>query len=81
LNEIIDLSDSIDCVSLINEEQFLSGSNDGSLGIWSINKKKPLTILKNAHGLGSNSTTSWITSVTCYHNTDLLASGMKIIYY
>ena len=42
-------SDSIDCISLINEEYFLSGSNDGSLGIWCLAKKKPILTIKNAH--------------------------------
>jgi ribosomal RNA-processing protein 9 len=67
-------SDSIDCITLINEEQYISGSNDGSLGIWNINKKKPISIVKNAHKQSSIST-GWISAVSSYHNTDLLASG------
>jgi WD40 repeat protein len=69
-------SDSIDCVSLINEETFISGSNDGSLGIWNINKKKPVSTVKEAHKKGSNGdATGWISAVASYHNSDLLASG------
>jgi len=41
--------DSIDCISMLNEELFLTGSNDGTLAIWCINKKKPLSTIKNAH--------------------------------
>lgn len=70
--------DSIDCVTLVNEENFISGSNDGSLGIWNINKKKPLGTVKNAHkteGSTNSEASGWITAVSAYHNTDLLASG------
>ncbi|RNA10783.1 U3 small nucleolar RNA-interacting 2 isoform X2 [Brachionus plicatilis] len=79
--------DSIDCVSLINEEFFLSGSNDSSLSIWSINKKKPILVHKNAHknnsmldtkkSLFGNSfeAANWVSAVRAYHNSDLLASG------
>jgi ribosomal RNA-processing protein 9 len=71
-------SDSIDCACLVNEETFFSGSNDGTLGIWSIAKKKPIFSIKNAHKNhitnGYNSC-GWITSVAAYHNSDLLASG------
>lgn len=41
--------DSIDCISMLNEEFFLTGSNDGTLAMWCINKKKPLSTIKNAH--------------------------------
>lgn len=80
LKKIIELilhSDSIDCISLINEETFISGSNDGSLGIWNINKKKPVSTVKEAHKReGSHpEATGWINTVSSYHNTDLLASG------
>lgn len=70
-------SDSIDCVSLINEETFVSGSNDGSLGIWNINKKKPVSTVKEAHKNEEShpEATGWINAVASYHNTDLLASG------
>ena len=69
---------------MINEEYFFTGSNDGSLGVWSINKKKPMLTVKNAHKsvekispdiFNSNSVTNWISSVRAYYNSDLLASG------
>ena len=75
---VIVISDSIDCVALLNEEHFFTGSNDSSLGVWSINKKKPILIKKNAHNStesGNQEQTSWIISVAALHNTDLLASG------
>lgn len=63
--------DSIDCVALINDDHFISGSNDGSIALWHVSKKKPLFSLKKAHESSSN----WICSVAALHNTDLLASG------
>jgi ribosomal RNA-processing protein 9 len=69
---------------LLNEEFFFSGSNDGTVALWNINKKKPVTFVKNAHGSGHNSITEqyqptgWITAVAAFQNSDLLASG---IYY
>lgn len=41
---------SIDCISLINEEHFVSGADDNSLAIWSTMKKRPLTMVRSAHG-------------------------------
>lgn len=44
---------SIDCVALINEEHFISGSADGSLYIWSMSRKKPVYVKRKAHGFHS----------------------------
>ncbi|CAK5034541.1 unnamed protein product [Meloidogyne enterolobii] len=44
---------SIDCVALINEEHFISGSADGSLYIWSMSRKKPVFVKRKAHGFHS----------------------------
>uniref|UniRef100_A0A8C8J617 U3 small nucleolar RNA-interacting protein 2 n=1 Tax=Oncorhynchus tshawytscha TaxID=74940 RepID=A0A8C8J617_ONCTS len=41
---------SIDCIQLINEEHMITGANDGSVSLWSVNKKKPLSVVKAAHG-------------------------------
>ena len=40
---------------MINEESFVSGSNDGTLALWSIMKKKPVFAVRHAHGIGSSS--------------------------
>ncbi|KAI3419669.1 hypothetical protein GPALN_004103 [Globodera pallida] len=40
---------SIDCVALINEEHFVSGSVDGSLYVWTTSRKKPVCVRRNAH--------------------------------
>ncbi|KAI1377355.1 WD40 repeat-like protein [Hypoxylon crocopeplum] len=42
---------SMDRVAMIDEELFVTGSDNGSLALWSIQKKKPLFILAQAHGL------------------------------
>ncbi|XP_076860865.1 U3 small nucleolar RNA-interacting protein 2 isoform X2 [Brachyhypopomus gauderio] len=70
--------DSIDCVQLINEEHMVSGGDDGSLCVWSVGKKKPVSIVKRAHGLHGNTGLEepcWVSSVAALHNSDTLASG------
>ncbi|XP_001626776.2 U3 small nucleolar RNA-interacting protein 2 isoform X1 [Nematostella vectensis] len=69
---------SIDCIELINEDHFLSGSDDGSLTMWNTAKKKPLCTVDNADGKPSDSTTpdeSWITALAAVKSTDLVASA------
>eukprot|EP00697_Spironema_sp_BW2_P014639 gnl/Spiro4/5130_TR2574_c0_g1_i1.p1 gnl/Spiro4/5130_TR2574_c0_g1~~gnl/Spiro4/5130_TR2574_c0_g1_i1.p1 ORF type:complete len:320 (+),score=-19.95 gnl/Spiro4/5130_TR2574_c0_g1_i1:32-961(+) len=48
---------------------FVSSSQDGSLSLWNIQKKNPLSVFKSAHG------GSWISSCTLFHQSDLLFSG------
>uniref|UniRef100_A0A7E4VBC5 WD_REPEATS_REGION domain-containing protein n=1 Tax=Panagrellus redivivus TaxID=6233 RepID=A0A7E4VBC5_PANRE len=67
---------SIDTAALIDDDHFVSGSADGSVSIWGAQRKKPLTVVRQAHG--RNTTThepNWITAVAAAHNTDLVASG------
>ncbi|KAI5862834.1 WD40 repeat-like protein [Durotheca rogersii] len=42
---------SMDRVAMIDDELFVTGSDNGSLALWSIQKKKPLFVLPQAHGL------------------------------
>ncbi|OLN82144.1 putative WD repeat-containing protein C2E1P5.05 [Colletotrichum chlorophyti] len=42
---------SMDRVAMIDDELFITGSDNGSLALWSVTKKKPLHILPMAHGL------------------------------
>jgi len=65
---------SIECVSLMNEEFFVSGCQDGSLQLWSANKKKPLVSVPLAHGT-SSSAPNWITAVSALKYSDVIASG------
>ncbi|KAF9616578.1 hypothetical protein IFM89_030345 [Coptis chinensis] len=40
---------SLECCSFISNDEFLSGSDDGSLELWNTLRKKPAYIIKNAH--------------------------------
>ncbi|MCJ1406654.1 pre-rRNA processing protein [Ptychographa xylographoides] len=42
---------SIDRVAMIDEEMFITGSDNGSLSLWTMQKKKPLHTIHLAHGL------------------------------
>ncbi|XP_055713477.1 U3 small nucleolar RNA-interacting protein 2 [Phlebotomus papatasi] len=69
-------SGNIDSVRLINEENFLSCGDDGSLCVWSTMKKKPLCVQALAHGKSpENNEANWISAIATYTNTDLVASG------
>lgn len=45
---------SLECCCLIDNNEFLSGSDDGNIELWSIQKKKPVYIVKNAHALSDD---------------------------
>ncbi|EPS68304.1 hypothetical protein M569_06466, partial [Genlisea aurea] len=51
---------SLECCCFINNDEFLSGSDDGSIEHWSVVRKKPIRIVRNAHAdfsqhkMGSN---------------------------
>lgn len=42
---------SIDRVALVDEESFVTGSNNGSISLWTLHKKKPIFTVPLAHGL------------------------------
>lgn len=65
---------SLDEVKLLDEEHFVSGSDNGSLCVWSVLKKKPLSIVTEAHGC-ENDVPRWITSLATVLNSDVFASG------
>lgn len=68
------LTVSIDTVTMLSEQKFVSGGDDGSLCLWQGSKKKPTAVIENAHGNGLGCET-WISSVSAYRNTDLVFSG------
>ncbi|TAQ84375.1 hypothetical protein B7494_g7303 [Chlorociboria aeruginascens] len=41
---------SMDRIAMIDEEMFVTGSDNGSLSLWQIQKKKPIFVLPFAHG-------------------------------
>lgn len=65
---------SLDEVKLLDEEHFVSGSDNGTICLWSVLKKKPLYSISEAHG-SDNDVPRWITSLTTLLNSDLFASG------
>lgn len=65
---------SLDEVKLLDEEHFVSGSDNGSLSIWSLMKKKPLCTVPEAHGV-EHDVPRWITSIATLLNSDVFASG------
>ncbi|CAO2823283.1 unnamed protein product [Amaranthus hypochondriacus] len=44
---------SLECGCFVGDDEFLSGSDDGSIELWSILRKKPVSIVRNAHVLSS----------------------------
>lgn len=42
---------SLECCSFISNDEFLTGSDDGSIELWTVMRKKPVHIVKNAHAL------------------------------
>ncbi|KAN0032715.1 hypothetical protein ACTFIV_006635 [Dictyostelium citrinum] len=64
---------SVDCCVLVAEDKFLTGSQEGSIALWNVNKKNATFIKNNAHP-GTDSF-SWISSVSAIPNSDMVASG------
>lgn len=62
--------ESIDCVAMITEDTYISGSQDGTLALWDVLKKKPVAQLRNAHG-----PRHWITALSAVRYGDVVASG------
>ncbi|XP_061350508.1 U3 snoRNP-associated protein-like EMB2271 [Gastrolobium bilobum] len=46
---------SLECCCFVNNEELLSGSDDGSIQLWTVMRKKPVYILRNAHSLLTDS--------------------------
>jgi ribosomal RNA-processing protein 9 len=68
--------ESIDCVRYLDENRFVSGSMDGSIGLWNSQKKRPSFVLQKAHGSDERSdTANWIISVATLPFSDVFASG------
>lgn len=42
---------SMDRIAMLDDELFVTGSDNGSIALWSIQKKKPLFVLPQAHGI------------------------------
>jgi len=65
----------IDCVSILTDSTFLSGSQDGQLSLWKDTQKKPVLSVSAAHGLEQPGVPRWIISSASIKMSDLAASG------
>ena len=67
---------STDVVKLVNEENFISAAEDGTISVWNVNRKKPLFTVDKAHGVSEETNQPrWISALASFTNTDLVASG------
>jgi len=77
-----------DCVSLLNDDTFVTGHEDGTLGLWVSEKKRAMSMMEAAHGyhhhhhrdgssagMSASSVARGITSLDCLKGSDLAASG------
>eukprot|EP00048_Salpingoeca_helianthica_P023995 m.28934 g.28934 ORF g.28934 m.28934 type:complete len:467 (+) comp9121_c1_seq2:2757-4157(+) len=60
----------IDCLAMITESNFVTGSDDGSISLWDVAKKKPVCSFRNAHGPDG-----WITALAAIPFADIVVSG------
>lgn len=42
---------SIDCVCMVDDSHFITGSDNGNISLWSLSKKKPIFTQRVAHGI------------------------------
>lgn len=74
---------SIECVSLIDETNFVSGGDTGTICLWNTSKKKPIYTQAVCHGFhevessteGIIRTPRWITSIASLRYSDIFVSG------
>ncbi|KAF9037379.1 WD40 repeat-like protein [Hymenopellis radicata] len=74
---------SLECVTMIDESNFLSGGDSGSISLWTTQKKKPVFTQALCHGFhtvqseteGTIKTPRWITALSSLRYSDVFASG------
>ncbi|KAI8603240.1 WD40-repeat-containing domain protein [Dissophora ornata] len=84
------LEGSMDCLAVIDEENFLTGGDSGTISLWNVNKKKAVFSMPLAHGYhtqpldytngeaqpgGGVETPYWITSLASLRYSDMFVSG------
>lgn len=50
---------SLECCCFISNDEYITGSDDGSIELWSMLRKKPIYIVKNAHSFVNTSSNSY----------------------
>ncbi len=69
-----DIEGSLDCVALLDEDHFVSGSEKGTISIWHVGHKRPLVSYSDAHR-HEDGTSGSITALATVPMTDLFVSG------
>lgn len=70
---------SMDKVAMLDESNFVTGGDSGSLCLWHTSKKKPTDTVPVAHGLSViNSQPHGITALAAVPYTDLIISGTLV---
>lgn len=65
---------SADCISVIKDDWFVTGHDDGHLSLWMMEKKKAVATIENAHG-NEGLIGRGIASVETLKGSDLALSG------
>lgn len=66
------------CLTIINDEYFCTGSIESVIDLWTFKKKKPISKLKECHlnnQPGSPHKYSWINAISSIRNADLVCSA------
>lgn len=65
---------SIECISALSKDYFVSGDQCGSLNLWKINQRRPISSVLVSHGT-SNNVPNWITGLVTLRNSNVIASA------
>ncbi|OQV19572.1 U3 small nucleolar RNA-interacting protein 2 [Hypsibius exemplaris] len=68
-------SGSLECISLIDDDHFVTGGDDGSVALWGAHKKKPIYTVRQAHRAPITGEACWVTAIDALKNSDIFASG------
>ena len=76
---------SIDAAVMVDNQNYVSCSQDGTVALWNMNKKRPIAKVENAHprptegemGEGSNGGVQhcWVSAIAAFPASDLVATG------
>ncbi len=65
-----------DTITVVKDNSFVTGHQDGSVALWSTDKKRAVATIPHAHGIvGENGLGRGIVSMTCVKGSDLVATG------
>jgi ribosomal RNA-processing protein 9 len=66
------------CLSILDDEYFVTGSIESAIDLWTFKKKKPIYKLKDCHKNHTPNNihdNAWITTISSIRNSDLLCSA------